>query len=122
MSTSFRYAEDHGAGHHVRHRTQRDIFQSSLFRTAPAPVKPLAWDDIANWRGKRVWAMYEGKRQQFVIVNTAPEGSDGERWYGMPLASHRYTQYSIPKRNLELTNPYALAIRPQAAIVVYKGA
>ena len=90
--------------------------------STPAPVaKPLAWDDVANWKGKKVWAMFDGIRQQVVIQGIAPEGKEGERWYVMPIYGLRLNIGSVSKKLIELPNPYALAIRPQTAIVVYQG-
>lgn len=121
-TSNFTYAQDHAAGHHSRHRTQRDILHSWLTRpVAPIESKPLAWDDLANWRGKTVWGQVDSKRQQVSIISHAPEGKEGERWYVMPVRGGRFYQVSVSKSALELTNPYALAIRPQAAIVVYQG-
>lgn len=118
----FTYAENHSAGHHSKHRRQPESLSMILARQTPPVAQPLAWDDIANWRGKNVWGLFDGVRQLLHIKGLAPEGKEGERWYVMPSSTARCIIYSVSKANIELPKPcMALAIRPQMSIVVYTG-
>lgn len=112
----FTYAENHSAGHHSKHRRQPESLSTILARQTPPVAQPLAWDDIANWRGKNVWGVFDGVRQQLHIMSLAPEGNEGERWYVMPFGGVRLNIGSISKTRLELTKPVTctdLMIVPQ---------
>lgn len=115
--SQFTYSENHGAGHHSNHRRYPESLSSILQRQTPPLPQPLAWNNIANWRGKNVWGLFDGKRQHLHIVSQAPEGNDGERWYVMPNGGVRLNIGSVLKTNLELAEKpvtcTALMIVPQ---------
>lgn len=113
-NATYRYAEDHGVGHHRRHNgTNRANVLPALGWWQPSTPKPSAWDDVANWKGKTVWGLLDGKRQQLLVMSIAPEGNEGERWYVMLDGGCLIG--SVSKAKLELVNPYALAIVPDTS-------
>lgn len=120
--------ESWGNIRHDSHRrtTRRDTLHMQLMRTVPAHVKPVAPNDIANWKGKNVWGVFNGTRQLLHVMSLAPEGKEGERWYVLPAASTKLLIMSVSKGALELSSQIkpctALAIRPPMAIVLYQGA
>lgn len=124
--SSYRYREEsRGWGNNPRNATRRDTLHMQLMRTVRQPVKPAAPNDIANWKGKNVWGIFNGTRQLLHVMSLAPEGKEGERWYVLPAASSKLLIMSVSKRALELSSQIksctALAIRPPMAIVVYVG-
>jgi hypothetical protein len=116
-TSSFTYAEDHAAGHHARHRGTHRTYQPALGWWQPATPNLLQWDDIANWKSKTVWGVFDGKRQQLLITGLAPEGNEGEHWYAMPQSTAKFQVFSVLKAKLELAEKpvtcTALTIVPQ---------
>lgn len=112
-ASTYRYREDNkGWGNNPRNASQRDSLHLSLMRTVPEAPKPIAWDDVSNFKGKNVWGVFEGKRQLLYVVSLAPEGKEGERWYVMPKHGKGCNYFSVGKHLLELPNPYALVVLP----------